>query len=98
MDDSAVSCQDRYMSGIYDDITGTVIFPAYSYTGESLRITGTGKAISEMSKYLLSKSRTVNSICQTVSAIYIWISDKLTGICHYGFSSSTVIRNIAACV
>src|SRR5699024_12569562 len=39
-----------------------------------LSIAGTRQAVSEVCINLLSKSGTVNSICQAVSSIYIWIS------------------------
>ena len=95
MYNSAVSCQDCHMSGIYDDITGLMILPAYTYTRVCLCIAGTRQAITKVCKYLLCKSRTVNTVCQAVSSIYIWISNKLACISNNCCSCGTVIGNIA---
>ena len=83
MNDSAVSCQNCHMSGVYDNVAGTMILPAYSHTRGCLCVTGTWQAVSKVCKNLLCKSGAVNTIGQTVSSIDIWISDKLTGIGNY---------------
>ena len=82
MYDSAVSCQDRYMSGIYDDISCLVLRPGNCSSASCLRVTGTGQAVAEVCEYLLGKSGTVDSVCQAVSAVYIRISDELLCIRH----------------
>ena len=96
MYDSAVSGKDRYMSGVYDNITGLMVFPAHCYTSGGLSVTGTWQAVSEVRENLLCKSGTVNTVCQAVSSIYIRITYKLHCIGDYCCSSSAVIRNTAA--
>ena len=87
----SVSCQDCHMSGIYDAITGLMILPAYASTRVCLCITGTRQAVTKVCKYLLCKSRTVNTVCQAVSSIYIWISNKLACLSNHCCSYGTVI-------
>ena len=79
------------MSRIYNNITCTRFRIINSYTRICLCITCTRKAVSEVRKYLLCKSGTVNTVCQTVSAVYIRITDKLFCISYNRCACAAVI-------